>query len=146
RHGVFFLPELLSFGSTFSSLQEFFDATAPGANQKNFRSMIGSGPFKGENIIAGQLSFYAQDELLATDRLKLTYGVRVDMPMYFTDPVDNPLSRSLKALDENGKTEIVDQSKLPGVKPIFSPRIGFNWNASGDRTTQIRGGTGLFTG
>jgi hypothetical protein len=66
--------------------------------------------------------------------------------MYFTDPVDNPFSRSLTALDENGKPEVVDQSKLPGVKAMLSPRIGFNWNASGDRTTQIRGGTGLFTG
>ena len=63
--------------------------------------MIGSGPFKGENIDVGQLSFYAQDELLATDRLKLTFGVRVDFPIYFTDPVDNPFSRGLTALDEN---------------------------------------------
>ena len=67
--------------------------------------MIGTGPFKGEHIHVGQLSFYAQDELLATDRLKLTYGLRVDMPMYFTDPVDNPFSRGLTALDENGKSE-----------------------------------------
>ena len=146
RHGVFFLPEFLSFGSQFGSLQEFFSATAPGASQKNFRSMIGSGPFKGELIHVGQLSFYAQDELLATDRLKLTYGLRVDMPMYFTDPVDNPFSRGLKALDENGQNETVDQSELPGVKLMVSPRVGFNWNAAGERSTQIRGGTGIFTG
>src|SRR6185436_13287935 len=42
--------------------------------------------------------------------------------------------------------ETVDQSKLPGAKVLLSPRLGFNWNASGDRTTQIRGGTGIFTG
>jgi hypothetical protein len=29
---------------------------------------------------------------------------------------------------------------------MFSPRVGFNWNASGERTTQVRGGTGIFTG
>jgi hypothetical protein len=40
----------------------------------------------------------------------------------------------------------VDQSKLPGAKPLFSPRIGFNWNAAGERRTQLRGGTGIFTG
>jgi len=146
RHGVFFLPEFLSFGSQFGSLSEFFSATAPGANQKNFRSMIGTGPFKGELIHVGQLSFYGQDELLATDRLKLTYGLRVDMPMYFTDPVDNAFSRGLKALDENGQSEVVDQSKLPGVKLMISPRVGFNWNAAGERSTQVRGGTGIFTG
>lgn len=146
RHGVFFLTQALPFGSQFSSLQEFFDATAPGPNQKDFRSMIGSGPFKGEKISVGQLSFYAQDELLASPRFNLTLGARVDFPIYFTDPVDNPFSRGLTALDENDQPEEVDQSKLPGSKPLFSPRIGFNWNVAGDRRTQLRGGTGIFTG
>ncbi|HVF40018.1 MAG TPA: hypothetical protein VM939_08955, partial [Gemmatimonadaceae bacterium] len=145
RHGVFFLPSFIPIGSTFGSLDEFFASTT-GPNKKNFNGMIGSGPFKGENIHVGQLSFYAQDELLATERLKLTYGVRADFPMYFTDPVDNPFSRSRNALDENGQPEVVDQSKLPGTKPIFSPRVGFNWNAVGNRETQVRGGTGIFTG
>ncbi|HEX6576489.1 MAG TPA: carboxypeptidase regulatory-like domain-containing protein [Gemmatimonadaceae bacterium] len=146
RHGVFFLPGSIPIGSTFGSLDEFFTATASGGGQKDFRSMIGGGAFKGELIHVGQLSFYAQDELLATDRLKLNLGLRVDMPMYFTDPVDNPFSRGLTALDENGNPETVDQSKLPGVKAMFSPRLGFNWNAAGERSTQIRGGTGIFTG
>jgi hypothetical protein len=146
RHGVFFLPQTLPFGSQFSSLQEFFDATAPGPNQKDFRSMIGTGPFKGEKISVGQLSFYAQDELLVSPRFNLTLGARVDFPIYFTDPVDNPFSRGLTALDENDQPEVVDQSKLPGAKPLFSPRVGFNWNVAGDRSTQLRGGTGIFTG
>jgi len=60
--------------------------------------------------------------------------------------VDNPFSRALTALDENGAPETVDQSQLAGTKPLFSPRIGFNWNAVGDRRTQVRGGTGIFTG
>ena len=147
RNGVFFLPAFIPIGSTFSSLQEFFDATDPtNPNQKDFRAMIGSGPFKGENIDVGQLGVYAQDEFLVNDRLNLTFGVRVDFPMYFTDPVDNPFSRGLTALDENRNPEVVDQSQLPGSTALFSPRVGFNLNASGDRRTQIRGGTGIFTG
>ena len=148
RNGVFFLPAPpTSIGSTFSSLNEFFQKTDPtNANRVNFNAMVGSGPYKGEKISVGQLSFYAQDELLATSRLNLTIGVRVDMPTYFTDPVDNPFSRSRTALDENGRAEVVDQSRLPGATPMLSPRIGFNWNAVGDRETQVRGGTGIFTG
>ena len=147
RHGVFFLPASIPVGSTFSSLDEFFDMTNPNSpNFKDFRAMIGTGPFKGENIDVGQLAFYAQDEYLPHPRLTLTYGLRVDFPIYFTNPVDNPFSRSLNALDENDNPEVVDQSNLPGAKALFSPRIGFNWNAIGDRTTQIRGGTGIFTG
>jgi hypothetical protein len=66
--------------------------------------------------------------------------------MYFTDPVDNPFSRGLTALDENRQPETVDQSHLPGAKPLFSPRLGFNWNVDGERRTQVRGGTGIFSG
>ncbi|MGQ0537336.1 MAG: carboxypeptidase regulatory-like domain-containing protein [Gemmatimonadaceae bacterium] len=148
RHGVFFLPAPpVSIGTTFSSLSEFFSKTDPrNPNRIDFRRMIGSGPFKGEEIDVGQFSVYGQDEYLLTDRLRLTYGLRVDFPMYFTEPVDNPFSRGLRALDENRRTEVVDQSELPGAKALFSPRVGFNWNARGNRETQLRGGTGIFTG
>ena len=144
RDGVFFLPAGVASGTTFGSLAQFFQAADSG-NIK-FRSFIGTGPYKGEDISVGQLGFYLQDEYPVSDRLNLTYGLRVDFPMYFTTPIDNPYSRGLTALDANGNPETVDQSKLPGATPLWSPRLGFNWNASGDRRTQVRGGTGIFTG
>ena len=147
RDGVFFLPAGVFTGSTFSSLDQFFQMTAPtNANKIPLRSFIGTGPYKGEIIKVGQVGFYGQDELPASNRLNLTFGVRVDFPLYLTDPVDNPFSRSLSALDANGQPETVDQSKLPGARPLFSPRLGFNWNVAGERRTQLRGGTGIFTG
>jgi hypothetical protein len=148
RHGVFFLPYTIpGVGSTFPSLNDFFAATDPAnPNRIKFGNYVGTGPFKGENISVGQLAFYAQDEFLVSPKFNLTYGLRVDLPMYFTDVVDNPFSRSLKALDENGNSETVDQSKLPDTKFLFSPRVGFNWDVKGDRSTQLRGGTGIFTG
>lgn len=149
RNGLFQLPyDFPAFlhGSTFPSVQAFMDATAPGPNQIKFRDFIGTGPFKGENISVGQFSFYAQDELPASPRFSLTFGARVDLPHYFTKPVDNAYVRGLAALDENRQPEVVDQSRLPGTKLLFSPRFGFNWNAAGERRTQIRGGTGIFTG
>ncbi len=148
RHGVFFLPYTLSFGSTFQTLNDFFTATAPGAGQKDFLGMItpATAFYKGEDISVGQFSLYAQDEFAVSDRLNLTYGLRVDFPMYNTDPVANPFSTGLTARDENGNSETVDQAKLPGSDPLFSPRVGFNWNAAGERRTQVRGGTGIFTG
>jgi hypothetical protein len=147
RHGVFFLPPQTGIGTTFSSLAEFFQLTDPAnPNRVNFNRLVGTGPFKGELIDVSQFSLYAQDEWLATNRLRLTYGLRVDFPIYGTDPVDNEFSRTLRALDENRQTETVDQSRLPGSDPLFSPRVGFNWNARGNRETQVRGGTGIFTG
>jgi hypothetical protein len=150
RHGVFFLPYQLGFlgATTFPTLQQFFDSTsaAAGARQIDFNAYVGTGPYKGEDISIGQFSLYAQDEVLATPRFNLTAGLRVDMPMYNTTPVANPFSTGLTARDENGNPEVVDQANLPGSTAMFSPRIGFNWNAAGDRATQVRGGTGVFTG
>jgi hypothetical protein len=147
RDGVFFLPYTIPPGSTFSSLNDFFNATNPSnASQKKFRTLIGTGAYKGEDIAVGQLSLYAQDEYPASARLNLSYGLRVDFPIYSTSPVDNPFSRSLTALDQNRQPITVDESKMPSAAPLFSPRIGFNWNAVGERHTQVRGGTGFFTG
>lgn len=145
RHGLFGLPFA---ATTFSSVDAFLAATDPNNNldQINFRGMIGSGPFKGEEIDVAQLALYVQDEFLVTDRLNLTYGLRADFPMYLTDPVTNPFSTSLTALDEDDNPVTVDQADLPGATPLFSPRIGFNYDVKGDRTTQLRGGTGIFTG
>ena len=144
RHGLFFLPYTLPVGSTFASLEEFFAATEGGA--KDFEAMIGRGPYKGENTDVGQLSVYAQDKFSLGSRLDMTVGLRMDVPMYFNEPVDNPFSRGLQARGRDGAPETVDQSALPDATPLFSPRIGFNWDAAGDGTTRLRGGTGVFTG
>ncbi len=144
-----FLPSSAS-NPLFSSLADFFLHTNPldSANFFDFNAVVAAAqqvPFKGEDIKVGQLAMYIQDEFLASDRFKVTFGVRVDLPMY-TNPVANPFSTGLLALDEDGKPETVDQSKLPSTKLLFSPRVGFNWDVYGDRTTQVRGGTGIFTG
>ncbi len=46
----------------------------------------------------------------------------------------------------NGPGKDLDNTKLPDKKVLFSPRLGFNWDVKGDKTVQIRGGSGLFTG
>ena len=157
RFGLFQIPYPFG-GTTFlggvssptaTGIDDFFAATDPNnPNQIDLNAFVppSDNPFKGENIDLGQLSVYAQDEFVVSPRFNLTYGLRVDFPMYFTDPVDNPFSRSLPALDANANPETIDQSRLAGTQPLFSPRIGFNWNAAGDRRTQVRGGTGIFTG
>ncbi len=154
RYGVFQLPPPSTpggFGGTsFSSIADFFRYTNPTDPLfLDFNAQVRAAeqnPFKGEDISVGQLAFYAQDSYLITERLNVTLGLRVDFPIYLTTPVDNPFSRSRTLLDENGNPEVVDQSKLPGMQALFSPRVGFNWDVNGDRSTQLRGGTGIFTG
>ena len=149
RYGVFFLPAAWGFYS-FDSVSEFLRYTDPADTLfRDFNKEAADAdknPFKGEQISLGQLALYAQDSYLVTENLNITYGLRVDFPMYFTEPVANPFSTSLTLLDENGNPEKVDQAKLPGATALFSPRVGFNWDINGDRSTQLRGGTGIFTG
>ncbi|MEJ2339773.1 MAG: hypothetical protein P8Y15_12900, partial [Gemmatimonadales bacterium] len=153
RHGFFACPA--PFCTTFNSLDDFFTFTAPGPDQMDLNGLIDSGatcstelgcPLKGEDFTFGQISFYGQDEFEISGRFSLTYGLRLDMPLYFTDPVDNPYSRSLTALDQEGNPRTFDQSQTPGTKVLWSPRLGFNWAATEDRSVQLRGGTGVFTG
>jgi hypothetical protein len=35
---------------------------------------------------------------------------------------------------------------MPEMQLLFEPRFGFNWNVKGKGKTQVRGGTGIFTG
>ena len=102
----------------------------------------------------GQLAFYAQDEWQASKKLTLTFGLRMDKPMYFDtkEKIEENLKRNgaydptIVYYDEFGKPTTFDHTVLPVATPLFSPRIGFNYDARGDKTMQIRGGTGLFTG
>ena len=96
----------------------------------------------------GQLGIYIQDEYQITDQIKLTGGLRVDLPFY---PIDIPNNELLDDLNKeftnlDGETFTPDVSTFPKVNPLFSPRLGVNYDVTGDRTTVIRGGTGLFSG
>lgn len=95
----------------------------------------------------GQLGFYVQDEYQITQNLKVTGGLRVDFPFY---PIDIPANGLLDDLNKTFETPngniTPDVSQFPKVNPLWSPRVGFNWDAKGDRTTQVRGGTGVFSG
>ncbi len=89
---------------------------------------------------------YAQDEWQATDDLRLTLGLRLDVPIFSKTGYKNANADTTTFLDENGNSVKYQSDRLPGANILFSPRAGFNWDLNGDRSTQIRGGTGIFTG
>ena len=89
---------------------------------------------------------YAQDEWRATNRLKLTFGLRFDVPNFKETGFTNAAANALSFRDETGATARYQTQKLPDANVLFSPRLGVNWDVFGDRSTQVRGGTGIFTG
>ena len=82
-----------------------------------------------------EFAFYAQDEWEAHDRFTFRAGARLDIPLFAGRPGPNgELNRELG----------IRVSELPGQGPAWSARAGINWRPFDG--TQLRIGTGLFTG
>ena len=104
-------------------------------------------PFALSSIKVGQLGLYGQDEWQMNERFKLTLGLRIDVPIYLSDiEPDAEIQGFNSWVDSEGNSAVVDPSTFPNTNILWSPRVGFNWDAKGDRSLQIRGGTGIFTG
>ena len=131
----------------FNSLQNFYDAVnTPAVPQASVYRLQysstadGSFPFAKTN--ATELGFFVQDKWKATKTLTVTYGVRADVAVFDNKFVTND---SLKILTFRDGIK-VDVGQKPANSLLFSPRLGFNWDVTGDKKTQIRGGVGLFAG
>jgi Carboxypeptidase regulatory-like domain len=134
----------------------FADAQATFAAKNKVEAGTDGGWNLSETTV-GQLAFYVQDEWNITDDFKLTYGLRADKPLYFntsdniqkfidTDNSEGYLPGINYFDPKDGSTVNLDSTVLPGNALLWSPRVGFNWDANGEKTTQLRGGTGIFTG
>jgi len=91
-----------------------------------------------------QFSFYLQDEIKINANLNITAGVRFDLPMYPDFPEGLQTHPMIANLDFNGAK--YNTAVMPKQRVMFSPRLGFNYDVTGDRQVVVRGGTGIFTG
>ncbi len=89
---------------------------------------------------------YLQDEWRVTRRLKITAGLRFDLPVFTNTAFNNPQANALTFRDQTGAAVSYNSGKLPNANILISPRVGYNWDVKGDRTTILRGGTGIFSG
>jgi len=96
----------------------------------------------GAELTFGMAAAYVQDEWQVSPKLKTTFGVRLELPIYLDEMMDNPAVSALTFADDRK----MDVSTWPKSQLLFSPRIGFNYDVLGDRSLQIRGGSGIFTG
>lgn len=128
------------------------DPVGPGFYQRSF-SLIGSGlGDDSENVgafDAFQIGLYAQDEFQYNDRLRLTLGLRLDVPQIVDQPRFAPdvFDTTLPALEAAGHDlNGARPGEPPAAQVYVSPRFGFNYDLRGDQTAQLRGGTGIFLG
>lgn len=85
-----------------------------------------------------QFGVYVQDEWMVLPQLRLTLGARLDIPTIPEAPAYND---SVTRYYPDYRTDNVPKSSF-----LFSPRLGFNYDVMGDRSTILRGGAGIFSG
>jgi hypothetical protein len=89
-----------------------------------------------------RLDLYVQDEYDATENLKLTFGLRSNIIAFENTALENPAITAMTfAGGERWNTGV-----MPKTQVLFEPRFGFNYDVKGESKTQIRGGSGIFTG
>lgn len=121
---------------TFDSLDDF-EAGIPSAFQRRFGIGDQQDPGTAAFNVA-QLGLYAQDTWSPLRTLTVTPGIRIDVPF---------LSRAtLNPVLANNAAFPIDTSKVPSGNILWSPRLGFNWDADGKASTIVRGGVGIFSG
>src|SRR5712691_4856549 len=89
---------------------------------------------------------YVQDEWRPGKTVTVTLGLRTDVSRFGNTGYTNPNADALTFRDEGGNAVHYSSGKLPDPKLLWSPRMGFNWDVTGTAQTQVRGGTGVFTG
>jgi hypothetical protein len=123
-----------SFGYyTFSSVENF---EAGLAQAYQFAYSNTGDPRQAARFGVRQYSVYAGDQWRARPSLTLTYGVRMDAPVFPDTPARNPVTEQIFGY----RTDITPE----GLQ--WSPRVGFNYSLGGTSRRQVRGGVGVFSG
>ncbi|HTJ11159.1 MAG TPA: carboxypeptidase regulatory-like domain-containing protein [Dinghuibacter sp.] len=126
-------------GYNFNSIADFLNNT----NIATYYISYGTGGPNDQapaKMHAAQFSVYGGDVWAVKDNFKLTYGLRIDAPVFFNKPSSN------YGFDTSSHFGGVQNATVPKSTPLWSPRVGFNWDVNHNGKTQLRGGAGLFTG
>ena len=118
----------------FNTLEDFFND-----NIREYRVSFanGSDPRRPTQFEVAQYGLYVSDQWRVNNNLSLTIGLRGDKPDYKDTP-----SFNAEVQDSIG----FSTAETPSDDVVFSPRVGFNWDPTGEGRQQVRGGVGVFAG
>jgi hypothetical protein len=124
----------------YSSLDDFLNEGTPEIVNLTYGYDGESNP--AARIRTNKIGVYGQDDWSVASNFKLSYGLRLDG--LFFDNNDLITNQAILELDYSGRN--INTGKWPAANLIISPRVGFAWDAFGDKSLKVRGGTGLFAG
>lgn len=140
---------------TFNSLAEFYAAAnssivnggAPSTTvlpiKTQYRySALPGGEEPLQTLKSNKIDLYAQDEIKVYSNFRVTLGLRASRIDFANTAIENTAVTAMTFA--NG--EKLNTGEMPNAQYLFEPRLGFNLDVAGDAKTQVRGGTGIFSG
>jgi len=89
---------------------------------------------------------YVQDEWRPRRDLTVTAGLRFDVSAFKNTAYQNAKADALTFRDQDGNPVQYQTGEMPDTRVLWSPRVAMNWDVGGQQRTQVRVGTGSFTG
>jgi len=140
----------------FNGVNRFLDGENPDLSLFGHEQAFGNNNIRfgdaatnlGPSFNAMQLAFYGQDEIQINKDFKVTLGLRFDVPIFTDDPPLNNTAfntTTVPLIEQFYDLKGARASQAPSTSVYISPRIGFNYDVNGDKSTQLRGGVGVFT-
>jgi hypothetical protein len=136
----------------FGDAADFASGSLPGTANSNYNQSF-SGNYASVYSALLNYGIYAQDEWKVTPRLVLDYGIRFDRT---GNPLTNnnafsryqggfPNTSATLSTPYNATIATGLSHAFPSVQTVVvQPRFGFSWDTTGQGTTVVRGGVGLF--
>ena len=91
---------------------------------------------------SNRVDLYGQDDIKVSDKFRLVLGLRASAIAFENTTIDNPVVAGYAFA--NGQK--LSTGSMPETQFLFEPRVGFNLDVYGDSSTQVRGGSGIFSG
>jgi len=138
----------------FANIADFY-AKNPNRYDRSYSlvdNKIGDGSAAAAEFSTQRFGLFVQDKYDVTDRLSITAGIRADINYFPSQPTVD--AKALAYWNDKAKPVIsqnydlygAEAGQMPDGKINISPRIGFNYDITEDRTFKLRGGTGIFYG
>ncbi len=135
----------------FSSIDDFIAGNPAYRYDRTYSlvdNLTGDASAAAADFNAMQFGIYGQDEWSVNSQLTVTLGLRIDMPIITSDPVEDTYFNQTALPAIRAKYDIANNTqagKAPDGQIMFSPRVGFSYDVSGDGRNVLRGGAGIFT-